>query len=177
MCKEKKSLNHFYTNTGLRLLKDGGKDAFDLLSKRPQAFVVFMAMFMLAFAAPAIKRKKFCKEEETRIILSVPVPRYADFIYNNIPLIQDLCHAFHSNLDAKNIANTIMQEKSRLRDDNTVCYYREFPLPEKSLSQVLVLNNESKLKAENILKQKGFDNVKVKIQKLPQKDKSILLQK
>ena len=98
-------------------------------------------------------------------------------IYNNIPLIQDLCHAFHSNLDAKNIANTIMQEKSRLRDDNTVCYYREFPLPEKSLSQVLVLNNESKLKAENILKQKGFDNVKVKIQKLPQKDKSILLQK
>lgn len=170
-------INLYYTNTGLRLLKDGGKDAFDLLSKRPQAFVVFMAMFMLAFAAPAIKRKKFCKEEETRIILSVPVPRYADFIYNNIPLIQDLCHAFHSNLDAKNIANTIMQEKSRLRDDNTVCYYREFPLPEKSLSQVLVLNNESKLKAENILKQKGFDNVKVKIQKLPQKDKSILLQK
>lgn len=40
-----------------------------------------------------------------------------------------------------------------------------------------MLNNESKLKAENILKQKGFDNVKVKIQKLSQEDKSILLQK
>lgn len=57
-------INLYYTNTGLRLLKDGGKDAFDLLSKRPQAFVVFMAMFMLAFAAPAIKRKNFARKKK-----------------------------------------------------------------------------------------------------------------
>lgn len=175
--KVQKFVNSCYTSTVLMLLKNEKEYALALLKEAPQIFVQFIAMYMLAFAATSIKRKEFYKEEETRIILSVPVPKYADFIYSNMVLIQNLFHTFHSDLDAKNIANTISQERSRLREDNTTCYYREFPLPEKSLLQVLVLNKESKIKAENILKQKGFDNVKVKIQKLPPKEKSLLPQK
>ena len=67
----------------------------------------------------------------------------------------------HSNLDVKDIANTIAQEKSRLRTNNTVCYYREFYLPKESLLRIITLSSESKIQAENILQQKGFDNVKV----------------
>lgn len=81
-------------------------------------------------------------------------------------LIKKLSYTLHSNLAIKDIINTISNEKTRLRDNNTVCHYREFYLPEKSLVRVFVLNNESKMKVENILKQKGFENVKTKIQRL-----------
>ena len=76
-----------------------------------------------------------------------------------------------SNLDVKDIANTIVQEKSRLRANNAACYYRDFYLPKESLLRILTLSNESKIQAGNILQQKGFNSVKV--QRLQQKDNNL----
>ena len=156
-----KFVDSSYVNTAWMFLSRGKENATALLKSYPQIFVQFIGVYMLAFFAPRIKRKKFCKEEETRIILSIPPQEFAYFVYSNLGFLQNMFKNLHSNLDVKDIANTIAQEKSRLRTNNTVCYYREFYLPKESLLRIITLSSESKIQAENILQQKGFDNVKV----------------
>lgn len=166
-----KHVESFYIDTARMFLSRGKKKAIALLKDYPQIFVQFIGVYMLAFFAPRIKEKKFYKEEETRIILSIPPQEYAHFVYSNLGLLQNMFKNLQSNLDVKDIANTIVQEKSRLRANNTVCYYRDFYLPKESLLRILTLSNESKIQAENILRQKGFNSVKV--QRLQLKDNNL----
>ena len=147
------------------------ENAIPLLKSNPQIFVQFIGVYMLAFFAPRIKRKEFHKEEETRIILSIPPQEYAHFVYSNLGVLQNMFKNLQSILDVKDIANTIVQEKSRLRANNTTCYYRDFYLPKESLLRIFTLSNESKIQAENILQQKGFNSVKV--QRLQLKDNNL----
>ena len=166
-----KLVDSSYVDTAWMFLSRGKENAIALLKSYPQIFVQFIGVYMLAFFAPRIKRKKFYKEEETRIILSIPPQEYAHFVYSNLGLLQNMFKNLQSNLDVKNIASTIMQEKSRLRANNTACYYRDFYLPKESLLRILTLSNESKIQAENILQQKEFNSVKV--QRLQLKDNNL----
>ncbi len=159
--KLSKLVDSSYIDTAWMFLTRGKENAIAILKSYPQIFVQFIGVCMLAFFAPRIKRKKFYKEEETRIILSIPPQEYAHFAYSNLELLQNMFRNLQSNLEVKDIANTIAQEKSRLRANNTTCYYRDFYLPKESLLRILTLNNESKIQAENILRQKGFNSVKV----------------
>lgn len=166
-----KLVDSSYVDTAWMFLSRGRENAIALLKSYPQIFVQFIGVYMLAFFTPRIKRKKFYKEEETRIILSIPPQEYAHFVYSNLGLLQNMFKNLQSNLDVKDIANTIVQEKSRLRANNAACYYRDFYLPKESLLRILTLSNESKIQAGNILQQKGFNSVKV--QRLQQKDNNL----
>lgn len=166
-----KLVDSFYIDTAWMFLSRWKENTIALLKSNPQIFVQFIGVYMLAFFAPRIKRKEFHKEEETRIILSIPPQEYAHFIYSNLGLLQNMFKNLQSNLDVKDIANTIVQEKSRLRANNTTCYYRDFYLPKESLLRILTLSNDSKIQAENILQQKGFNSVKV--QRLQLKDNNL----
>ena len=156
-----KNVDSSYIDTALMFLSIDKKNVIALLKNDPQIFVQFIGVYMLALFAPRIKRKEFNKEEEIRIILSIPPQEYAHFVYSNLELLQNMFKNLQSNLDVKDIANTIVQEKSRLRANNTTCYYREFYLPKDSLLRIFTLSNESKIQAEYILQQKGFNSVKV----------------
>ena len=169
--KLQKFVDSSYFDTAWMFLSRGKERAIALLKSYPQIFVQFIGVYILALFAPRIKRKEFNKEEETRIILSIPPKEYAYFMYSKLGLLQNMFETLQSNLNVKDIANTIVQEKSRLRANNTTCYYREFYLPKESLLRILTLNNESKIRAESILQQKGFNNVMV--QRLQLKDNNL----
>lgn len=156
-------IDSMYKNAVWELLLGGKERSLALLKVCPQMFLQCIAMYLLSFLAPRIKRNDFYKEEEIRIILSTPPKEYASFIYNNQVQIQNIINTLHLNLDVNDLFNMISRENIRLRN-NKECYYRKLYLPEESLVQIFVLNNDSKIKVESILQQKGFNNVKVKIQ-------------
>ena len=79
--KLQKLVDSSYIDTAWMFLSRGKENAIALLKSYPQIFVQFIGVYMLAFFAPRIKRKKFYKEEETRIILSIPPQEYAHFVY------------------------------------------------------------------------------------------------
>lgn len=67
-----------YSNLGYAFLKGPNTNAaFYLLKNHPQSFVTLIAMGLLSFVAPRIKRAKdYQMEEETRIIIPIPIPAY-----------------------------------------------------------------------------------------------------
>lgn len=150
-----------YTDGGFALLQ-GNKELFlGLLQKYPQLFVRFIAMYVLYFFAPRIKRNFFKQEEEFRMILSAPVPAYTEFIHANAPLIDALTNMV---LKSGDIVSPLLKEKMRTRDDRHI-YYREFFLPESALTRIFVRNFHAQSAVEALLDRKGFENVKCEILK------------
>nr|DAS10145.1 MAG TPA: Protein of unknown function (DUF2971) [Caudoviricetes sp.] len=153
-----------YTDGGFALLQ-GNKELFlGLLQKYPQLFVRFIAMYVLYFFAPRIKRNFFKQEEEFRMILSAPVPAYTEFIHANAPLIDALTSALNMVLKSGDIVSPLLKEKMRTRDDRHI-YYREFFLPESALTRICVRNFHAQSAVEALLDRKGFENVKCEILK------------
>lgn len=153
-----------YTDGGFALLQ-GNKELFlGLLQKYPQLFVRFIAMYVLYFFAPRIKRNFFKQEEEFRMILSAPVPAYTEFIHANAPLIDALTSALNMVLKSGDIVSPLLKEKMRTRDDRHI-YYREFFLPESALTRIFVRNFHAQSAVEALLDRKGFENVKCEILK------------
>lgn len=153
-----------YTDGGFALLQ-GNKELFlGLLQKYPQLFVRFIAMYVLYFFAPRIKRNFFKQEEEFRMILSAPVPAYTEFIHANAPLIDALTSALNMVLKSGDIVSPLLKEKMRTRDDRHI-YYREFFLPESALTRIFVRNFHAQSAVGTLLDRKGFENVKCEILK------------
>ena len=153
-----------YTDGGFALLQ-GNKELFlGLLQKYPQLFVRFIAMYVLYFFAPRIKRNFFKQEEEFRMILSAPVPAYTEFIHANAPLIDALTSALNMVLKSGDIVSPLLKEKMRTRDDRHI-YYREFFLPESAMTRIFVRNFHAQSAVEALLDRKGFENVKCEILK------------
>lgn len=153
-----------YTDGGFALLQ-GNKELFlGLLQKYPQLFVRFIAMYVLYFFAPRIKRNFFKQEEEFRMILSAPVPAYTEFIHANAPLIDALTSALNMVLKSGDIVSPLLKEKMRTIDDRHI-YYREFFLPESALTRIFVRNFHAQSAVEALLDRKGFENVKCEILK------------
>lgn len=153
-----------YTDGGFALLQ-GNKELFlGLLQKYPQLFVRFIAMYVLYFFAPRIKRNFFKQEEEFRMILSAPVPAYTEFIHANAPLIDALTSALNMVLKSGDIVSPLLKEKMRTKDDRHI-YYREFFLPESALTRIFVRNFHAQSAVEALLDRKGFENVKCDILK------------
>lgn len=151
-----------YSNGGFAFL-GANKDFFmSILKEYPQLFVRFIAMYMLAFFAPRIKRNKFKEEEESRIILSTQTPEYSKFIMDNIDDLNKISTAINSNLDFRNTASTIINEKCRYRGEKSI-YYRELYLPQERLKRIFVSNDEMKQKVQKLLLQKCFPDVRVEI--------------
>ena len=151
-----------YSDGGYAFLNTNKELFMGMLKDYPQLFVRFIAMYILAFFAPRIKRNKFKGEEESRIILSTQVPEYSKFIMDNIDVLNQISAAINSDLDFKNTANTIKNEKCRYRNGKKI-YYRELYLPEESLKRIYVTNENTKQKVQKLLLQKHFTNVEVEI--------------
>lgn len=151
-----------YCIGGYAFLDTNKEFFFGMLKDYPQLFVRFIAMYILAFFAPRIKRNKFKGEEESRIILSTQVPEYSKFIMDNIDVLNQISAAINSDLDFKNTANTINNEKCRYRKRKQV-YYRELYLPKESLRRIFVTNQNTKQKVQELLQQKRCSDICVEI--------------
>ena len=81
---------------------------------------------------------------------------------DNIDVLNRISAAINSDLDFKNTANTIKNEKCRYRNGKKI-YYRELYLPEESLKRIYVTNENTKQKVRKLLLQKHFTNVEVEI--------------
>ncbi|RHJ94961.1 DUF2971 domain-containing protein [Parabacteroides bouchesdurhonensis] len=153
-----KIVSNTYVKAGYILLQNGREKALSLLASNPQFFVRLIAIYMLAFFAPRIKGQTFYNEEETRIILSAPIQEYTQFMLKHSSSIDRISEIFESGLKAEDIANTILQEKSRNRENKKV-FYREFYLPKASLQRVFILNKNTESKVREFLNQKNFPRV------------------
>lgn len=151
-----------YGDGGFAFLGSNKEFFMGMLKDYPQLFVKFIAMYILAFFAPRIKRNKFKDEEESRIILSTQTPEYSKFIMDNINTLNQIPVAMNLNFDFTNTANTLKNEKCRYRGEKTI-YYRELYLPQESLKRILVANENIKQKVQEILQQKRFANISVEI--------------
>ena len=149
-----------YTEGSFHLLQNGKENAFFFLKEYPQIFTKLIAIYLLAFFAPRMKRKQFEKEEETRIILSAPPQEYAA-----LKGIDDVKEAFKkSNIDfdIESVLKEIQNEK--VRPDNGK-FYREAFMPISFLNKIYVLDDEVKKKAEKVLTDRGYNNIPVEILK------------
>lgn len=148
-----------YTNVGLQMLNEGQQNAFFILKYAPQLFTKLIAIYLLAFFAPRMKRKQFEKEEETRIILSVPVKKYADI--KGVNDLKEYCQKTDIGHEIEAILKDIQNEK--VRPDNGK-FYREMFMPISVLDRIYVLDNDVKKETEKILKGKGYNNIPVVLQ-------------
>ena len=147
-----------YTEGAGHLLQNGKENAFFFLKEYPQIFTKLIAIYLLAFFAPRMKRKQFEKEEETRIILSVPPQEYAA-----LKGIDDVKEAFKkSNIDfdIESVLKEIQNEK--VRPDNGK-FYREAFMPISFLNKIYVLDDEVKEKAKKVLTDRGYNNIPVEV--------------
>lgn len=154
-------ISNTYTEGGFALLQNGQQNAFNLLSKYPQIFTKLIAMYLLAFFAPRMKREQFKKEEETRIILSVPSQGYA-----NLKGINDIKKAFPITNTDFNIESVLEEiQKEKVRPDNGK-FYREAFMPISILSKIYVLDDKVKKRAEKILTDRGYKNIPIEVHKI-----------
>lgn len=148
-----------YINTGLQMLEGGKQDAFSILQYAPQLFTKLIAICLLTFFAPRMKRKQFEKEEETRIILSVPMKAYASI--KGVNDLREYCQKTDIGHEIEAILKDIQNEK--VRPDNGKSY-REMFMPISVLDRIYVLDNDVKKETEKILKGKGYNNIPVVLQ-------------
>lgn len=120
--------------------------AFGLLKDYPQLFVQSIAMYFLSFVAPCIKRASFYQEEETRTILSIPIPEYKDILMK----YPDIMNKININMDF------ILKEKTRVGRNNKEVKYREMKLPINILNAIYVHKQETKEQVSFFLESKGL---------------------
>lgn len=145
-------LREEYSNIGYNLLKGPNNDAaFCLLKNNPQSFVSLIAMGLLSFVAPRIKRAKdFWMEEETRTIILIPMPAYN----KKIEGYDDIIVKF--GISPSWLKKLVSDEYSRKRDDGSTLYYRKLLLPINILKGIYVKNNDAKECVETFLKENNI---------------------
>lgn len=149
-------LREEYSNLGYVLLKGPNKDtAFYLLKNHPQSFVVLIAMGLLLFVAPRIKRAKdYWMEEETRTIIPIPIPAYSKKTEGFDEIIAKF------GISSTWIRKILSNEYSRKRDDGSTLSYRKLLLPINLLKGLYVKSNKAKGSVETFLNEQ---NIKIPI--------------
>lgn len=127
--------------------------AITLLRDNPSAFVRFIAMYLLAFVAPRFKMDEYLEEEETRIIISSPTKEYNRLLDN----VQS--PAMFENLVTE-IRRFVDCEKQRPDNNN---FYREIFMPISVLKRVYVKESKQKHEVEEILRERGLENIPVEV--------------
>lgn len=127
--------------------------AITLLRDNPSAFVRFIAMYLLAFVAPRFKMDEYLEEEETRIIILSPTKEYNRLLDN----VQS--PAMFENLVTE-IRRFVDCEKQRPDNNN---FYREIFMPISVLKRVYVKESKQKHEVEEILRERGLENIPVEV--------------
>lgn len=149
-----------YTEGAYYLLQNGKENAIFFLKEYPQVFTKFIAIYLLAFFAPRMKRKQFEKEEETRIILSVPPQEYAAL--KGIDDVKETFKKSNIDFDIESVLKEIQNEK--VRPDNGK-FYREAFMPISYLNKIYVLDDDVKRETEKILADREYNDIPVEILK------------
>lgn len=147
-----------YTEAGFHLLEYGKEYAFFFLKEYPQVFTKLIAIYLLAFFAPRMKRKQFKKEEESRIILSVPPREYAAL--KGVDYVKKVFQINNMNFDIDSVLKEIQKEK--VRPDNGK-FYREAFMPISFLNKIYVLDDEVKKNTEKVLIDRGYNEVPIEV--------------
>lgn len=132
----------------------GNKElAIALLKDNPEAFVRFIAIYLLAFVAPRFKKDEYIDEEETRIIISSPIKEYNKLLDKM---------RYPVELDAMVDEVRIFVDREKQRPDNNN-FFREIFMPISVLKRIYVKNAKQKPVVETILRKKGFDDIPVEV--------------
>lgn len=139
----------------MAIIMFGGNKEFAsmLLRENPEAFVGFIAMYLLAFVAPRFKKDKFIKEEETRIIISSPKKEYNSLLDN----VQ--CPAVLENIVTE-VKKFVDCKKQRPDNGN---FFREIFMPISVLKRVYVKGDKQKHEVDEILRTRGYSHIPVKV--------------
>lgn len=127
--------------------------ALTLLVVNPSSFVNLIAIYLLAFVAPRLKKDDFVREEETRIIISSPKPQYKALL-NGITYPNQ----FQSMIDK--VLHFVANEKQRADNGK---FYREIFMPISVLKRVYVKKIEQKEKVEKILSERRYVHIPVDV--------------
>lgn len=146
-------LRQEYTEVAYRILGGPQKElAFALLKDYPQLFVKLIASGLLFVTAPRIKSAKdYRMEEETRVIIPIPVPSYNDLIEGYDETISKF------GLDPVELRTLVTNEHRRERDDGSVVFYREMHLPVHLLKGVYVKKDATKEEVGRFFAELGLD--------------------
>lgn len=139
----------------MAIIMFGGNKEFAsmLLRENPEAFVGFIAMYLLAFVAPRFKKDKFIKEEETRIIIASPKKEY-NSLFDNMPYPVE----FEAMVEM--VKKFVDEEKQRPDNGN---FFREIFMPISVLKRVYVKGDKQKYEVEDILRKRGLNHIPVEV--------------
>ena len=124
-----------------------------LLRENPEAFVGFIAMYLLAFVAPRFKKDKFIKEEETRIIIASPKKEY-NSLFDNMPYPVE----FEAMVEM--VKKFVDEEKQRPDNGN---FFREIFMPISVLKRGYVKGDKQKYEVEDILRKRGLNHIPIEV--------------
>ncbi len=146
-------LRQEYTEVGYRILGGPQKElAFALLKDYPQLFVKLIASGILFVTAPRIKgAKDYWMEEETRVIIPIPVPSYNTLIEGYDEIISKF------GLDPAELRTLVENELTRLKDNGSTVFYREMHLPIHLLKGVYVKTEAAREEVGRLLAELGLD--------------------
>ena len=152
-----KEIEDEYFASAYLMLTGPRKDlAFTFLSDYPQQFVALIGRFLLAYVAPRFKRNSFSAEEEIRAILAPPRIEMRSLIEQYGEVLKPF------DVNAEEVKKMIACEKKRTRDDGREIIYQELFLPGYLLRSVSVANEELMGQVNEVLAEKGFEEVEVK---------------
>lgn len=136
------------------IMLGGNKElAIALLRDNPKVFVMFIAMYLLAFVAPRFKKDEFVREEETRIIIASPKKEY-NSLFDNVQCPVGL------EAMVNEVRKFVDCEKQRPDNDK---FFREIFMPISVLKRIHVKKDEQKQAVEAILRKKGFNHIIVEV--------------
>lgn len=147
-----KEIETEYFNGAFGMLTGPKKEfAFGLLKDYPQVFVKLIAMYLLGYAAPRIKEKKYYREEEVRVIIPSQRPN-SEVMF----MLDQFKEAKILDINIEDMVHMVKDEKRREKHSGEFVYYRELYLPSTFLNKVYIKDAKQLSKIENILAHKGF---------------------
>lgn len=144
-----------YSNIAYKFLGGPKKEmAMKWLQNYPQSFVKLIAMGLLSLMVPRVKgAKNYKKEEETRLIISMPKREYYKLI-EEYDGHDDLLESM--GISPLKLKHCIENELLRKREDGTEVYYREIHLPIRVLKGVYVRSEKRKEMVESFMSDMGM---------------------
>jgi len=131
------------------------KLAMAFLSANPQLFVALIGRYLLSYVATRIKGEHYSKEQETRLILAAPR-------LDMLPIIDRFKDVYKQfSIDVEGYERMMKSEKVRKRANGEIVYYQDVYLPGSVLNQVYVKDSGLIDQVDDVLKEKGFKNVRV----------------
>lgn len=151
-----KEIENEYFNSAFSALTGPQKDlAFAFLSASPQLFVAMIGRYLLSYVATRIKGSRFLKEQETRLILAAPRQ-------DMLPIVERYREVYkHFPVDIEGYERMMKSEKIRKRANGDLVYYQDAFLPGGILKHVFVRDKRLVERVDAVLKDKGFNGVRV----------------